>query len=99
MAKNCLEVHILGSTFTIQSEQDLEYLQKVIDYLNVKINEIRQGFSTHEPLKISLLASLNLVDELFKLKNQDSFDKHDSSEIEQITKQLISKIDNSLLEK
>lgn len=99
MQKNWLEVNILGSSFTIQSENDPLYLGEVIEYLNIKIDEINKEFSINDPLKISLLAALNLVDELFKTKKHiNPGEVSDSVEITKITEQLINKIDESLLE-
>ena len=101
MQKNWLEVNILGSSFTIQSENDPLYLGEVIEYLNIKIDEINKEFSINDPLKISLLAAINLVDELFKTKkhiNINPGEVSDSVEITKITEQLIDKIDESLLE-
>ncbi len=99
MQKNHLTVNILGSTFTIVSDNDEEYLGEVVEYLIMKIEEVKQGFAKIDPLKISLLTSLNLVDELFKVKKLIyPEESNDSLEIEQLTERLINKIDESLLE-
>ncbi|MBA7626467.1 hypothetical protein ES703_33916 [subsurface metagenome] len=100
MEKNLLTVNILGSTFTIKSDNNPDYLGEVVAYLKGKIDEVRQGTAAgNDPLKIALLASLNLVDELFKAKQHTNPGKdRESKEIEHLTEQLINKIDESLME-
>ncbi len=96
MEKSSLEVSILGSSFSIQSGNDPLYLGKVVDYLNVKIDEVQKGFTVRDPMKISLLAALNIIDELFQAKGTGG--EKDSVEITQITNKLIHRIDESLSE-
>ena len=100
MEKNSLEVNILGSSFTIQSSGDPEYLQRVANYLKNKVQEIQQKYAdntTQDPIKISLLAGLNVVDELFRCQGREPSGT-DNGEIESITERLIDTIDRSLLE-
>ncbi len=99
MEKNSLEVNILGSSFTIQSSGDPEYLQRVANYLKNKAQEIQQKYAdntTQDPIKISLLAGLNVVDELFRCQGREPSGT-DNGEIESITERLIDTIDRSLL--
>lgn len=88
-----VEVSILGSSFTIQSGYDPRYMGEVVAYLKEKIREVQSGSTVHEPLKLALLAALNVVDELFRSRSKDS------REIEEITERLIDQIDRSLVEK
>ena len=87
-----VEISILGSTFTIQSRYDPRYLDEVISYLKGKIREIQASSGGKDPLKIALLAALNVVDELLRKKDEDA------REIEALTERLIERIDQSLVE-
>ena len=87
-----VEVSILGSSFTIQSRYDPRYMGEVIAYLKEKIREIQASSGAQEPLKIALLAALNVVDELLRKRGEDS------REIEELTERLIERIDQSLVE-
>ncbi len=87
-----VEVSFLGSTFTIQSRYDPRYLDEVISCLKEKIREIQASSGAKDPLKIALLAALNVVDELLRKRDEDS------REIEQLTERLIERIDRSLVE-
>jgi cell division protein ZapA len=87
-----VEVSILGSSFTIQSRYDPRYLGEVIAYLKEKIREVQASSGAQDPLKIALLAALNVVDELLQKRDEDS------REIEELTERLIERIDRSLVE-
>ncbi len=87
-----IEVNILGSSFTIQSRYDPRYMGEVIAYLKDKIREIQASSGAQDPLKIALLAALNVVDELLARRGESS------REIEELTERLIERIDQSLVE-
>jgi cell division protein ZapA len=87
-----VEVNILGSSFTIQSRYDPRYMGEVIAYLKEKIREIQASSGAQDPLKIALLAALNVVDELLARRGEGS------REIEELTERLIERIDQSLVE-
>jgi cell division protein ZapA (FtsZ GTPase activity inhibitor) len=99
-ARHSIEVSLLGSSFTIQSQYDPRYMSEVIDYLQGKIKEVQAASCTRDSLKIALLASLNVVDELFRLRShpREEEEESDSRQIKEITERLIDKIDKSLVE-
>jgi cell division protein ZapA (FtsZ GTPase activity inhibitor) len=77
-----------------------------VEYLKGKIAEIEQGVSgksaaqpARDSLKISLLAALNIVDELFQARRLSKQpESENSEELEKITEKLIQAIDASLVE-
>ena len=72
MNERSVEVGILGSSFTIQSRYDPRYMSEVIAYLKEKIREVQISSGAQDPLKIALLAALNVVDELLRKRGEDS---------------------------
>ena len=99
MDKNSLAVNILGSSFTVQSNGDIQHLQRVVNYLEKKVEEIQRKYeqsATQDPVKISLLAALNLVDELLRTGGVETVDS-EAVELERITERLIDTIDESLM--
>ena len=99
MDKNSLAVNILGSSFTVQSNGDIQHLQRVVDYLEKKVQEIQRKYeqsATQDPVKISLLAGLNIVDELLRTGGVEAVDS-EAVELERITERLIDTIDKSLM--
>jgi cell division protein ZapA (FtsZ GTPase activity inhibitor) len=95
--RQSIEVSLLGSSFTIQSQYDPGYMAEVIAFLKGKIQEVQSTSSARDPLKIALLSALNIVDELFRLKTHTREDGSDSREIKEITERLIDTIDKSLV--
>ncbi len=98
MEKNDLQVNILGTSFSIRSGEKVEYLKKLIEYLQLKVEDTGQSVTDANPLKISLITCLNIIDELFK-ERDDKITRPisaEGTEIGEITKSLILKIDQCL---
>jgi cell division protein ZapA (FtsZ GTPase activity inhibitor) len=99
MEKHNLEVNILGSSFKIQSRDDHGYLKQLVSYLERAVKQIQERYSSYDPVKISLLAALNITDELFRCRSvRDGVDDTSSQEVERIAERLIDTIDRSLTE-
>jgi len=100
MDNTVLKVDLLGTSLNIRSKESPEYLNQVIDTLKLRISQLKSELSVRDPLKLALIAALNLTDELIKLqnthKNQASLSSAESSEINSITNTLIERINESL---
>lgn len=60
-----VSVTILGSTYTVVSDRDEEYIRTLSDYVNRKLEEILRG-RTAPLLQTAILTALNIADELFR---------------------------------
>ncbi len=98
MGSDLFKLDLLGQSLTIRSNEDPANTAKVVDYLNLKLNEVQRETRLSDPVKISLLAALNVVEELLALRSREDREPPDSVEIEAITERLISRIDLSLQE-
>jgi cell division protein ZapA (FtsZ GTPase activity inhibitor) len=106
MKKNQLRVDILGTSFSIQSGENPEYLKSLYDHLKRKISDAKQDTRVSDPLKIAILACLNCIDELFKEKERGIRASRDAGpavderiineEIDEVTERIMRKIDESL---
>jgi len=102
MKNELLRLDILGTSFSIKSRDNIENLSEIAEYLRFKIDEITEESRLSDPLKISLLTSLNLVDELFKLKrvlhqeNSKEQVSPETIEAERITQSLLKRVEESL---
>lgn len=98
MGKGHVQIQILGATFTIQADEDPEYLSRLVDYLAGKVHEIERTVTTKDPLRISILAGILVADELFKDRERMSstLTPSESDEVEKIARRLIRSIDESL---
>lgn len=71
------EVYILGQKYTIKGDAPEEYIKELADYVDKKLKEVYTASPNMTPLKASILASLDIADELFKLKKeQEQMTKH-----------------------
>ena len=62
---------IFGSEYTIRGEADSEYIQSLARMLDEKMKEVAQGTQLTSALKISILAGINLADEISRLKKHN----------------------------
>lgn len=95
--KTQLKVTILGTSLMVQSDEDAEHLQSVLKFFEKKVDEVKRKLPGTEPVKLAIIAGLNLVDELFKTQaalKQNSGNEAD--EAERITRRIIQKLDNIL---
>ena len=65
-----VEVYILGQQYTIKGDAPEEYIKHLAEYVNSKIKEISDTAPTITPLKATILAAVNIADELHKLKDE-----------------------------
>jgi len=92
-----MKIDVLGTSFTIQSDQDPSYLRDVVEYYTRKVVEIQHSVSTSDPQKIAILAGLLIVDEYFKHQaGQAPITTVEALEADRITKKLIQDLDAAL---
>jgi cell division protein ZapA len=63
-----VEINILGQKYTIKGDAPEEYIKKLAAYVDEKLKEIHAGNPNITPIKASILASLNIADELHRLR-------------------------------
>lgn len=95
MGKNTVKIELLGTSFLIASHDEIDYLEKIVTILEEKIREVEIKMPFSDPLKIALLTSLNLIDELVKQKEKPD-PLPEQEELTEVTERLIMMIDESL---
>ncbi len=63
-----LHINILDTSFTIQTNEDEEYLKKLLGYYTRIVEDVSHIESIKNPLQTSILAGIMLCDELYKEK-------------------------------
>ncbi|MCG8452614.1 MAG: cell division protein ZapA [Spirochaetales bacterium] len=100
MAGGCrLQINLLGSSFAIRADEDEAYLKRILWYLEKKVEETRQRNPVADPMKISLLTSFYIIDELMREKSRGSKDgvlPEEAEEMEKIALRLMSEIDAAI---
>ena len=65
-----VEVYILGQKYTIKGDAPEEYIRKLASYVDAKLKEVNSSLPNMMPVKALILTSLNIADELFRLRNE-----------------------------
>lgn len=96
MDEHLTEVRLLGVSFTIRSEEDPSYLNEVMNYFKQRVEETAAQIAMTDPLKVSIVAAINIVDELFKERISSGKYAQKVQQAEDITTRLKTKIDDAL---
>ncbi len=92
MEKRNYQVQLLGTSFTVQTDEEPEYFEGLLTYIKSKTDEIEASVGVKDPLKTAILTCLTIADELHK--GDDTGE--DPAEVERITLSIIDRIDKSL---
>ncbi len=72
MTEGRAEIEILGQRITIRGRGSPEYIRDLAQYLDGKIRTVREQAQVHEPTRLSVLAGLHVVDELFRSREREA---------------------------
>ncbi|MDP8217243.1 MAG: cell division protein ZapA, partial [Candidatus Theseobacter exili] len=64
------KIEIFGRKYTLKSDLDVEYIDKLAEYLNSKMMELSREFPMVSMARLAVMTSLNIADELFRLKTE-----------------------------
>lgn len=64
------EVFILGQKYTIRGDAPEEYIRELASFVDTRLKDVYQSTPNITPVKASILAALDIADELFRLKRQ-----------------------------
>jgi cell division protein ZapA len=91
-----VNVELMGKTFTIRGDADPEYMAQVASYVNAKIVEMRK-LTSADQVKMLLLTSLNLANELFQARRGIQVSPSDAQQIEKRTQALLKMLETGLV--
>ncbi len=64
------EVEIFGQTYNVRGEGDPDYLQELARFVDSRMRDVTAQVATIDPLKIAILAALNIADEFSRYRKQ-----------------------------
>ena len=70
--KNVLKVRIYGAEYPVRGYADANYIKEVADYVDRKMRDVDKNIRVDSSLRVAILASLNITDEMFKEKKQNA---------------------------
>jgi len=65
-----VQVVIMGQPYKVRAEEDGAYIEELARFVDTKMGELAKETGTSEPLKVAILAALNIADELFKSEEE-----------------------------
>lgn len=74
------EVYILGQKYTIKGDEPEEYIREIASYVDKKLKEVYNSSPNITPVKASILAALDIADELFKTRIRQEEETKDIEE-------------------
>ena len=95
MQKTDLRIDILGTSISISTDEKPEYLDTLLSKYRWAVESVQRLSGLTNPLKVAILTGFLLCDDLEKLK-ASSGDKKSSLELEQLTSQMILRLDEAL---
>jgi cell division protein ZapA len=66
------EVEIFGQTYNVRGEGDPDYLTELARFVDARMREVAAEVATVDPMKIAILAALNIADEFSRFRKQQS---------------------------
>ena len=60
-----VSISLLGTSFKLRAQEDSLHLQRIVDYYSKIVSQVESSVSERDPLKLSILAGIMVIDELF----------------------------------
>jgi len=100
MRDGIVHIDLLGTSFTIKTDEDGRYIDQLLSFIKERIASVQDTMGIRDPVKVSILTSLLLADELFKEKQKQfhGMSNEESREVDRLAVQMIEKIDKCLQE-
>ncbi|HUW39582.1 MAG TPA: cell division protein ZapA [Rectinemataceae bacterium] len=102
MSVQIVNIDLLGTSFTVQTDESLDYMQSLILRLRERLDALKTATRVSDPLKLSILANITILDELVRERSKDrggvealEFGSQED-ELSRVTARLIAVIDRSL---
>jgi len=88
-----MQIELLGTSFSVRTDEDPEYFREVVERFRTKINEIQRTVSTSDPLKVAILAGILAADDYMKLNGER---RREDSATHEITETIIAELEGAL---
>ena len=97
MTEGRADVEIMGQRLSVRGRGTPEYIQQLADHLNGRIQTVREQARVFDPLRLSLLAGLHVVDELYRSREAGGPHRVDSqvlARVDRLTERLGDVLDS-----
>ncbi|MBI4511647.1 MAG: cell division protein ZapA [Deltaproteobacteria bacterium] len=70
--KKSLNIDVAGQRFTLKTDADEAYVRSLAQFVTEKIDEARQNAKAVTTQSLAILAAMNIADDLFQARRQQS---------------------------
>jgi cell division protein ZapA len=92
MAVQVVKVELLGTSFTVQTDETKEYFETLLGELTRRVDALRKTTGVDDRLRLSILVSITILDELVRQRGQAS----EVDEVGRLAERLIGRLDEGL---
>jgi cell division protein ZapA (FtsZ GTPase activity inhibitor) len=96
---NTFNVDLVGPTFAIHTDESLDYMQSLVSRLRDRLGVIKTSTKVSDPLRLSVLLCITLMDELVRERARGGEGKLEAvreEELSAVAARLIADLDKSL---
>lgn len=68
MSVQVVNIDLLGTSFAVQTDESVEYIEAIVAELRRRLEGLRASTRVQDPLKLSIIAGITLLDELSRSK-------------------------------
>jgi len=68
VSKRVVHVDIQGQKYAVRSDLDPQYISELVIYLDEKMRLAARELASADPLRVAVMAALNVADELFRAR-------------------------------
>ena len=90
-----IPIHVLGTSFAIQTDESPEYVEKLVTYVTTKVETLQKSIDTKDNLRLVVLAAVLIADELFKEREAPQTGG-DAGDLGDLTESIIARLDEAL---
>ena len=85
-----VEIKVFGQTYTVKTDEEEVYIQRVAQYVNEKMEEVLKKTRSVSTMNVAILTALNIADDLLRER-----DKREAlvKEVEVKSRNLVEKIE------
>jgi cell division protein ZapA len=65
-----VQVEIFGQVYAVKGKDDPAYIRELAAFIDAKMKEVQKGTGTVDPLRVAILSSLTITDELYRLRER-----------------------------
>ncbi|RMF57401.1 MAG: cell division protein ZapA [Calditrichaeota bacterium] len=94
--KQSIQVKVCDTDFALRTDGDPDQVRQVAAYVDAKIRSLSESTSVKSPMKIAVLAALNIAEELFNMKKEYYQLLQNLEKVEARSKELSDQIEHQL---